>query len=286
VITGGTSGIGKETVRALAQHQATIHVLARDTNKAERVIGQIIESTGNNDIHIHRVDLSDFSTVRAFAKKFLETDSPIHILINNAGLWNEVKKYTVDGNENTAQANHLSHFLLTNLLLDRIIESAPDARIVNVSSEGHTYASTFDPRDINSEKLVDWKSSVSGMRVYCHTKLMNVLFTRELARRLYGKGVTVNSLHPGTVRTEFGRDISLTNPINLVLQLIRPFFFKNEVEGAQTTLYAATADKLEHVSGHYFSDCKPASMSLLGMDDKLAEDLWAESERVTGIRKA
>jgi len=255
-------------------------------NKAERVIGQIIESTGNNDIHIHRVDLSHFSTVRAFAKKFLETDSPIHILINNAGLHNETKKYTVDGNEDTAQANHLSHFLLTNLLLDRIIQSAPDARIVNVSSEGHTFVSTFDPRDINCEKLVDWKCSFAGMRMYTITKLMNVLFTRELARRVYGKGVTVNSLHPGGVRTEFGRDMSLTNPVRIILSPIRPFFFKNEVEGAQTTLYAATADELEHVSGHYFSDCKPAVMNLLAMDDKLAEDLWTESERVTGIRKA
>jgi NAD(P)-dependent dehydrogenase (short-subunit alcohol dehydrogenase family) len=284
VMTGGTAGLGKETVRELAAKDATIHVLARDLTKAERVIGEIRTSTGNQDIHIHRADLSNFETIRAFAKKFLETKSPIHLLINNAGLGNEVKKVTVDGNEETMQANHLSHFLLTNLLLDRIKESAP-SRIINVSSIGHTFvkANEFDLHDMNFEKQ---NNPYKFIKAYCWSKLMNILFTRELARRLYGKGVTVNCLHPGGVRSELTRNGSIWNPYVFIPLLVGPILLKSENEGAQTTLYLATADEVANVSGHYFSDCALTKTTLLAVDDQLASELWTESEKKTGIAKA
>jgi len=281
VITGGTAGIGKETVRELAAKEATLHVLARDLNKAKRVVDEIKEETGNQDIHIHHADLSNFETVRAFAKKFLDTKSPIHILINNAGLTNETKKMTVDGNEETNQANHLSPFLLTNLLLNRIKESAP-SRIVNVSSLGHTFvkAKEFDVHDINFQRQ-EW----GALKSYCWSKLLNILFTRELARRMYGKGVTVNCLHPGGVRTELARDYKLTNPITLINFLSRPFY-KTPNEGAQTNIYLAVADEVEHVTGQYFADCAPAPTTVLALDDQLATELWEESEKLTGLAKA
>jgi len=287
VITGGSAGIGKATVTELATHGATIHVLSRDLQKAERVIGEIKQSTGNQNIHIHYVDLCNFSTVREFAKKFLDTGSRIHILINNAGLANSHKIMTVDGIEETTQANHLSHFLLTNLLLDRIVESAP-ARIVNVSSMVHAFVSAkvFDAYDLSYQKQ---SNQWGGCKAYCWTKLMNILFTRELAHRLHGKDVTVNSLHPGAVRTEITRSgKTWANPI--VYAVWASFyslpFLKTPLEGAQTTLYLATADEVEHVSGHYFSDCKISAISLLAADDRLALELWKESERLTGLAKA
>jgi len=191
------------------------------------------------------------------------------------------KKITVDGNEETCQANHLSHFLLTNLLLERIIESAP-ARIVNVSSLLHTYVKNFDVTDINFER----QSHTDGVTstTYNYSKLENVLFTRELARRLQGKGVTVNSLHPGAVRTDLGSENAWYHPFRIVTKLVQPFL-KTAEEGAQTNLYLAVADEVANVTGQYFSDCKPAAMNLLALDDKLAKELWKESERLTGLKK-
>jgi len=190
---------------------------------------------------------------------------------------------TVDGNEETTQANHLSPFLLTNLLLNRIIESAP-SRIVNVSSLGHTFvkAKEFDVHDINFQKQSNpW----AALKSYCWSKLMNILFTRELARRVYGKGVTVNCLHPGAVRTELARDYKPKNPITILNIFARPFY-KTPNEGAQTNIYLAVADEVEHVSGHYFADCAPKATTLLALDDQLAGELWRESEKLTGLVKA
>jgi len=282
VITGGTAGIGKETVLELATHGATVHVLARDLQKAERFIGEIRESTCSKDIHIHHVDLSDFASVRAFAKKFLDTGSPLHVLINNAGMANVVKKMTVDGNEETTQANHLSHFLLTNLLLDRLTQTAP-SRVVNVASVAHRFVKTkeFDVRDINfNNQFNKWE----GFKAYCWSKLMNVLFTRDLARRLRATGVTVNCLHPGGVCTELFRSNAWRNPMIIVTWLMGPLL-KSAREGAQTSLYLAEAQAVENVTGQYFANCAPSSISLLAADDRLASDLWKESEKLTGLKR-
>jgi len=177
----------------------------------------------------------------------------------------------------------LSPFLLTNLLLNRIIESAP-SRIVNVSSLGHTFvkAKEFDVHDINFQKQFNqW----DGFKAYCWSKLMNVLFTRELARRVYGKGVTVNCLHPGGVRTEITRQGTWKSPLVFMIWLSGPFL-KSENEGAQTNIYLAVADQVEHVSGQYFSECAPATINLLAANDQLATELWEESEKLTGLAKA
>jgi len=283
VITGGTAGIGKETVRELAKAGATVHVLARDPNKAARVISEIKETVPNADLHVHQVNLSDFATVRTFAKKYLETGAPIHMLINNAGLTCDKKKITTDGNEETTQANHLSHFLLTNLLLKRIVESAP-SRIVNLSSIGHAfvYKKDFDAHDINFEKP---NNQWTSLRAYNWSKLMNVLFTRELASRLHGKGVSVNAVHPGGVATELVRGGTWRTPELFIIWLIGRIFFKTLLEGAQTTLYVATAEELEHVSGQYFQDCSLAAPSILSVDDEVALELWKESEKLTGLGK-
>jgi len=188
---------------------------------------------------------------------------------------------TVDGNEETTQANHLSHFLLTNLLLDRITESAP-SRIINVASLAHRFIrpKVFDVYDINFQRSSNkWDS----FKAYCWSKLMNVLFTRELARRLRGKGVTVNACHPGGVRTEIARSGNWRSPLVFSIWLCGPFL-KTANEGAQTTLYLATSEEVENVSGHYFADCKPSRISLLAADDNLATALWKESERFTGMK--
>lgn len=198
-------------MRELAANGATVHILARNVRKAEDVVQELKSSIGREiDVHIHELNLSSFQSVRHFAAKFLATKTPIHVLINNAGLCksdsgmqgqpivhavllvNTYKKITVDGNEETCQANHLSHFLLTNLLLDRIIESGPDARIINVSSLLHAYVDKFDVHDINFERQSHLDAFMS--KTYNYSKLENVLFTRELARRLHGKG-TVQVLH-------------------------------------------------------------------------------------------
>lgn len=244
-------------MQEFAANGATIHILARDLSKADAVVGEIVASTGNQDITIHKVDLNDFSTIRAFAEKFLTTKSPIHILINNAGLSkirvsgqsvpdsicfsvNQRKKLSSDGIEQTVQTNHLSHFLLTNLLLDRMIQSAP-SRIINVSSMGHLYVKPkdFDVYDVKLENLPASHYNYGHM-AYIASKLMNVLFTRELARRLYGTSesctesldheprsffsdVTVNSVHPGAVRTEILRDVHWTHPITILIMMSIPF---------------------------------------------------------------
>jgi NAD(P)-dependent dehydrogenase (short-subunit alcohol dehydrogenase family) len=282
LITGGTGGIGKETFRELARNGATVHVVARNISKAESMISEFKSEYGNIDIHVYEADLSNFQSVRHFCAKFLATKVPIHIMINNAGLFNLYKKITVDGNEETCQANHLSHFLMTNLLLDRIIESGPGARIVNVSSMLHDYVKNFDVTDINFERRSHMQHVLS--ETYNWSKLENILFTRELARRLQGKGVTVNVLHPGAVKTDLGSENAWYHPFRIGAVLARPFL-KTALDGAATTLYLAIADEVANVSGQYFSDCKPAATSLTALDDRIAQQLWKESERLTGLKK-
>jgi len=181
------------------------------------------------------------------------------------------------------QANHLSHFLLTNLLLKRIQESAP-SRIINLSSIGHVFVvpTEFDIHDLNFEKN-PW----APLKAYNASKLLNVLFTRELARRLYGKGVTVNAVHPGGVATDLIRSATWWRSPGLVLVwLVGRIFFKTPLEGAYTTLYVATADELEHVTGQYFADCAIDRISVMAANDELATELWKESVKLTGLTNA
>jgi len=283
LITGGTSGIGKETVKILAQNGATVHILARDLSKAQTVLSELKEQIDlYANIPIHEMDLSNFQSIRHFVAKYLASGNPIHVLINNAAVLNNTKKITVDGNEEICQVIYFGPFLLTNLLLERMIKSGPGSRIVNLSSLSHGFVRDFDITDLNFERR---PYTLHGITAYTHSKLAVIMFTRELANRLHGKGVTANCLHPGELPTPLYRHFGWYRPYKLFL-LIMKVLLKTPQEAAQTSIFLAVADRVADISGHYFSDCEPAAANLLALDDKVSKDLWELSEKLTGLKKA
>ncbi|XP_017014746.2 retinol dehydrogenase 13-like [Drosophila takahashii] len=275
IVTGSNTGIGKETVLEIAKRGGTVYMACRDMNRCEKARQDIIRESGNNNIFARELDLSSLESIRKFAAGFKKEQDKLHVLINNAGVMHCPRTLTKDGFEMQLGVNHMGHFLLTHLLLDVLKKTAP-SRIVNVSSLAHTQGS-INVDDLNSEK------SYSRIGAYSQSKLANILFTRELAKRLEGTGVTTNSLHPGAVDTELSR-----NWPSIVSFLVRPLqliLFKTPVNGAQTTLYAALDPELKEVSGLYFSDCKAKDVSAAAKDDKTGKFLWAESEKWTGVNK-
>ncbi|KAL4657269.1 retinol dehydrogenase 12-like isoform X1 [Arapaima gigas] len=272
IITGANTGIGKETARDLAKRGARIIMACRDTAKAEAAQKEIIEDSGNQDVVVRRLDLSDTKSIREFAEAVNKDEKHINILINNAGVMMCPYAKTADGFEMQFGVNHLGHFLLTYLLVDLIKRSAP-ARIINVSSMAHSWG-TIRLDDINSEKSYDTR------KAYGQSKLANILCTRSLARRLQGTGVTVYALHPGIVQTELGRH--LNTPLKIAWKVVRPFT-KNSMQGAQTSIYCAVAPELEKESGGYYSDCAPATCSTDAADDEMAQKLWELSCKMLGI---
>ncbi|CAM4568984.1 retinol dehydrogenase 12-like isoform X3 [Lepidochelys kempii] len=272
VITGANTGIGKETARDLAQRGARVIIACRDMAKGEAAACEIRAETGNQQVIVKKLDLADTKSIREFAENFLAEEKELHILINNAGVMLCPYSKTADGFEIHLGVNHLGHFLLTFLLLECLKQSAP-ARIVNVSSLAH-HGGRIRFHDLQGEKCYNW-----GL-AYCHSKLANVLFTRELARRLQGTGVTANSLHPGTVHSSLGRHSILMT----LLWKTFSFFLKTPREGAQTSVYCAVAEELESVTGQYFSDCRPAYVSPQGRNDELAKKFWNVSCELLGIQ--
>ncbi|XP_015268799.1 PREDICTED: retinol dehydrogenase 12 [Gekko japonicus] len=272
VITGGSTGIGKETAKDLARRGARIILACRDMAKGEAAACEIQTSTGNQQVIVKKLDLADTKSIREFAENFLKEENELHILINNAGVMMCPYSKTADGFEMHMGVNHLGHFLLTFLLLERLKQSAP-ARIVNVSSLAH-HGGKIRFHDLQSEK------SYNRTLAYCHSKLANILFTRELAKRLQGTGVTVNALHPGSVQTELTRHVPL---VDIIWRKIT-FFLKTPQEGAQTSVYCAVAEELESVSGKYFSDCQPAYVSAQGRNEETAKQLWKVSCELLGIK--
>ncbi|XP_030623119.1 retinol dehydrogenase 12 [Chanos chanos] len=272
IITGANTGIGKETARDLAKRGARIIMACRDLEKAEMARREILEDSGNQNVVVSKLDLSDTKSVREFADFINREERQVNILINNAGIMMCPYSKTADGFEMQFGVNHLGHFLLTYLLLDLIKKSAP-ARIVNVASVAHTWG---DIRldDINSEK------SYHPRRAYGQSKLANILWTRSLARRLQGTGVTVYSLHPGVVQSELWRNLS--RPIQVAVKVFSPFT-KTSVQGAQTSIYCAVEPQLEKESGGYYSDCAPARCSQAARDDDMAQKLWELSCKMLGI---
>ncbi|NXH18854.1 RDH12 dehydrogenase, partial [Bucco capensis] len=269
IITGANTGIGKETARDLARRGKVI-VACRDIAKAEAAASEIRAETGNEQVIVKKLDLADTKSIREFAEKFLAEEKELHVLINNAGVMLCPYSKTTDGFEMHLGVNHLGHFLLTFLLLERLKESAP-ARIVNVSSLAH-HGGRIRFHDLHGEK------SYNRGLAYCHSKLANVLFTRELARRLQGKfqriaEFTANALHPGSVYSELVRH----SFVMTWLWKIFSFFLKTPQEGAQTSIYCAVAEELDSVTGQYFSDCQPAYVSPRGRDDETAKKLWSVS---------
>ncbi|NXT89370.1 RDH12 dehydrogenase, partial [Anhinga rufa] len=276
IITGANTGIGKETARDLARRGKVI-VACRDVVKAEAAAREIRADTGNQQVIVKKLDLADTKSIREFAEKFLAEEKELHILINNAGVMLCHYSKTADGFEMHLGVNHLGHFLLTFLLLERLKQSAP-ARIVNVSSLAH-HGGRIRFHDLHGEK------SYNRGLAYCHSKLANVLFTRELARRLQGKsqrraGFTANALHPGSVCSDLVRHSSVMS----WLWKIFSFFLKTPWEGAQTSIYCAVAEELDSVTGQYFSDCQPAYVSPRGRDDETAKKLWSVSCELLGIQ--
>jgi retinol dehydrogenase 14 len=277
VVTGGNSGIGLETAAALAAMGARVLVCARNADKGRAAVADI---TQRNDCHAQVqlvvFDLGDLASVRRGATEILELVPKIDVLVNNAGLVLSERRETVDGYEATFAINHLGPFLLTNLLLDRLRESGP-ARVVTVASGAHRSARTGIPfDDLQSTKRY------GGMRVYGESKLANILFTLELARRLEASAVTANALHPGTVRTGYGADGDTGGLLAFGLKISSPFFL-TPAKGAQTSIYLASSPEVEGVSGRYFYKGKPIEPRPPARDPEAARRLWQVSEELVGL---
>uniref|UniRef100_A0A1B6EAX4 Retinol dehydrogenase 13 n=1 Tax=Clastoptera arizonana TaxID=38151 RepID=A0A1B6EAX4_9HEMI len=287
IITGCNTGIGKITAKEFYRIGARVIMACRDINKTEDAAKEIKETVLPSDdskvgeVIIHKLDLSSLASVRECAKKILDTEPNIHLLINNAGVMACPKSTTDDGFEMQFGVNHLGHFLFTSLLLPRIIKSSP-ARIINVSSRAHERG-RIDFNDLNWEK-----KSYSPLGAYSQSKLANVLFTVELNKRLRENGITgVNTyaLHPGVVETELGRnlDSAYFNGARWITSKVIYFILKTPEQGAQTTLYCALDKAVENETGLYYSDCKIKSPSRAARDEESAKRLWEESMTLVGM---
>ena len=271
IITGGNTGIGKETAIDLAKRGAKVIIACRSMERGSKALKEIQEGSGSVNVHLKVLDLASLKSVCLFADEVNSTEQRLDILINNAGVMMCPKWETEDGFEMQFGTNHLGHFLLTNLLLDMIKKSVP-SRIVTVSSMAHSWAKGINFEDINSEK--SYKPAIA----YCQSKLANILFTNELHRKLDGSGVSCCSLHPGVVDTELQR-------YSRWLAWPMKFLFKTPQEGAQTSIYCAVQEGLEKDSGKYFSDCAVKEPSRQAKNDDEAKRLWLLSEEMVGLRQ-
>jgi NAD(P)-dependent dehydrogenase (short-subunit alcohol dehydrogenase family) len=268
MITGATNGIGKSTAMGLAQKGATVVIVGRNAEKTKLLIDEIQRVTGNENIDGFVADLSSQQEVRRLAQQFKEKYQQLHVLVNNAGAVFMKRELSVDGIEMTFALNHLAYFLLTHLLLDMIIASSP-ARIINVSSDAHlTNRIEFD--NLQGER------NYTGFGAYSTSKLANVLFTNELAQRLKmnsaSANVTANALHPGFINSGFGKNNS-----GFTAKLMAGFItmFGGSVdEGAKTPIFLASDPSVVHISGQYFSNCKPSRVAPIAKDPEIAKRLW------------
>ncbi|MGA2521381.1 MAG: SDR family oxidoreductase [Acidimicrobiales bacterium] len=277
VVTGGSSGIGLETAVALSRAGATTVITARDRARGEAAVADIRARSGNDGVEVVLFDLGDLASVRSGAAELLGRCSRIDVLVNNAGLVLSERRETGDGLEATFAINHLGPFLLTELLLERITASAP-ARIVNVASTAHKGARRgLDFDDLQSTHRY------GGMQAYSRSKLANIYFTTELARRLEGTGVTVNCLHPGTVATGFARDGDASGVLAFGIKLIKPFILTAE-KGARTSVYLASSPEVAGVTGKYFVKCRARTPSRAARDPEAARRLWQESDALVTAR--
>jgi NAD(P)-dependent dehydrogenase (short-subunit alcohol dehydrogenase family) len=273
VVTGANSGIGRQTALALARAGSRVVITARDPAKGNEAVSDLRAKVGDDRVDLTVFDLGDLASVRAGAAQLLDMCDRIDVLVNNAGVVFTQRRESADGYEATFAVNHLGPFLLTTLLMDRITAGAP-ARIVNVASTAHSGARHgLDFDDLQCTR------NYRGMQAYARSKLANIYFTTELARRLSGTGVTANCLHPGTVATGYGRDGDATGALALGLKISAPFFLTPE-KGARTSVYLASADEVRTVSGKYFVKCKQRQPSKAAQDRVAAERLWQVSEEL------
>jgi len=273
LITGGTSGIGKATAVAVAAMGADVVVVGRNPERGEAAVEEIRAQSHGEAVELILADLSVQSEVRRLADEFQERHDRLDVLANNAGLVQSKRTETEDGIETTLAINHLAPFLLTNLLLERLEESAP-SRVITVSSEAQRWGN-MDFEDIQSTR------KYRGFPVYGMTKLANIMFTYELAERLKGTGVTANCLHPGPVSTNFGKNNG--GPMALFFRLGKPFMRSPE-QGADTLIWLAVSLDVEGVSGKYFSDRKEIEAKEIAYDEGARRRLWEVSEDLTGLK--
>ena len=272
LVTGANSGLGKAAALELAALGYRVVMVCRDTQRSEAARADIIRKSGNPNVELLIADLASQASVRALATTVQKNYPRVKVLVNNAGLAKAKRTLTEDGLETTLAVNHLATFLLTNLLLPTLKTSAP-SRIVNVSSMVHRWGK-LDFNNLQGAKHYDMD------KAYNQSKLANVLFTYELARRLKGTGVSVNSLEPGMTLTNFAREYRGFK--KLMTQLWRPFM-KTPEQAAQTVVYLAVSDEVEGVSGKHFANKRPTESSNASYDVALAQKLWAVSAELTGF---
>ena len=275
LVTGATAGIGRATAMGLATMGANVAITGRDRARTEGAAREIRAADGRQ-VDLFVADLSSQSEVRRLADEMLQTYPRIDVLVNNVGGYWNTRHVTPDGFEHTFALNHLAPFLLTNLLLDRLKQSAP-ARVVTVASNAHA-TGQIDFDDLQGER------SYSGSRAYNQSKLANILFTYELARRLQASAVTANALHPGVVNTSFGAE-DPRGIQRLIIPFARPFM-KTPAQGAATSIHLASAPDLEQVTGRYFANSKPKRSSKRSYDEGLAARLWQASADLVGLTAA
>ncbi|WP_238625508.1 SDR family oxidoreductase [Aggregatilinea lenta] len=271
MVTGATGGLGYQTALALARQGAHVIVVGRSADKGRAALDQIRAATGSETLTFMQADLASQADIRALADAFLADHDRLDVLVNNVGGRFKEHRTSPDGIEMTFALNHLGPFLLTHLLLDTLKASAP-ARIVNVASGAH-YDAAPDFDDLQNARGYD------PGKAYRESKLANVWFTYELARRLAGTGVTVNAADPGNVWTNFFKAAGL-NPLKLAYLRLRA---ASPEDGARTIIHLASSPEVEGVSGEYFYDCQRARSSALSYDEAAAGRLWAISESLTGL---
>ncbi len=276
LVTGGTGGIGKATAAGLAALGARVGITGRDQGRAAAAAADIRAATGNHAVDIFAADMSSQAEVRRLAAQVLRTYPRLDVLVNNAGGFWARRHVTADGLEHTFALNHLAPFLLTSLLLHRLTASAP-ARIVTVSSGAHAQG-RLDFNDLQGER------NYSGQQAYSQSKLANVMFTYQLARRLEGTGVTATAAHPGVVATSFGAEDHPAH-LGIMIRVARPLM-KTPSQGALTPVYLASSPEAEGVTGQYFAHRKPKTSSKASYDTAAQARLWQASAALTGLTAA
>jgi NAD(P)-dependent dehydrogenase (short-subunit alcohol dehydrogenase family) len=273
LVTGATDGIGKVTARVLVERGAHVIVVGRKQAKTEKVVAEIKQKTGRDTVDYLLADFASLAETRQLVAQFQARYDRLDVLVNNAGTMLVSRQETADHLETTFAVNHLGYFLLTNLLLDVLIASAP-ARIINVCSDAHV------GRELDFDDL-QMVQHYQGMEAYGRSKLANLYFTYELARRLDGTGVTVNTVHPGFVGTNIGADNIplLGKPIKWLINLLA----MSPEKGAQTSIYLATSPEVTGVTGKYFVNCQPIPSSPISYDETAARRLWQISEELAGL---
>ena len=273
VVTGASSGIGKASAAGIAALGAHTVLVSRTEKRGRKAMDEIAQRTPGAELDLLVADLSTVAAVRALADAFRSRYDRLDVLFNNAGILTARRKVTPDGFEEQFFVNYLSYYLLTGLLFETMRTSAP-SRIINMTSSSHS-SGVIDFDDLQMER------HYRGWQQYANTKLMSMVFTYALARRIAGTGVTANCLHPGVIHTNLLRNFS--SLLNLLFHALQRFF-KQPEDGAETPVYLASSPEVEDVSGKYFRYCRPAGTTEESNDPGVQERLWTESERLTGFR--